>query len=321
MRRATNYLIVAIVAIAAGSFWKFLQTETSRKISPQDKSPATVRQSQDAHSDDEMIGEESSLNDSVPSATAEPADEHAELESMEERLMSGEVSQFTSEELFNYLKTVEMPDADLRRQRRRYLKNEVMNALGEDSAIASKFGETLVAVHQDKEQDLAVRDYALQHLRYVAASAQEVATVGKYRQVFVEALESEDIGIAGTSLIAMHRLAGNQKLFAGEEVLLAAENILREESPVASPAAYLTALQVATERNSDIAISVSARILREAGKHSNDLILAAINAAATVRPEKASEIALSEIAENPDLPAYVVRAAQGAIASIVNSVE
>jgi hypothetical protein len=121
------------------------------------------------------------------------------------------------------------------------LKNEVLNKLRNLQPAPPAFTELLISIHQDKHQDLVIRDYALQHLRfwYPNASTEEKEQIAG---VFWQALTETGNSIAGTALLSLHGLARTNPEFDQQRIAEAALHLARDQR--SGPLARISAVQV-----------------------------------------------------------------------------
>ncbi len=133
----------------------------------------------------------------------------------------------------------------------RVLKNDTLNALQRQNPPARELGRLLIDVYRDKEQDVVLRDYAVQHLFtwYEQVAAQEftppLIDAAQIQQILTKALDETSSSIAGTALLAFDRLAQSHPEFDRERVGAAALNLLR--NPASSELAQISAIQVCAE--------------------------------------------------------------------------
>ncbi len=139
------------------------------------------------------------------------------------------------------------PTEDLAGMRERFLKNRVMDVLIEQTDKSAEATEALVALYHDREQDPAVRDYAIQHLGafYTDAPREQRRQIAA---VLWEATSETDSSMAGTALLALNRIvAGGEASPAVPEV--GAERVAQVARDLAgndhcAEASRITALQV-----------------------------------------------------------------------------
>jgi hypothetical protein len=109
---------------------------------------------------------------------------------------------------------------------------------------------------EDSDQDEAVRDYSLQHLRswYPAAPIEHRNRIG---ETLLKGITEQENSMAGTSLLSLHSLEKeDDELVDGIDVTSEALRIL--ESGDASVRSQVTAMQVAAERASSQTLEIAA---------------------------------------------------------------
>lgn len=89
----------------------------------------------------------------------------------------------------------------------RVIKNDLLNALEEQSIAPSGLTRLMVEMYRNPAQDLIVRDYALQHLATWAeqGAKDEPGARDEIRRELTDAT-SESNSLAGTALLGLHRL-------------------------------------------------------------------------------------------------------------------
>ena len=84
-------------------------------------------------------------------------------------------------------------------------KNGRMDVLSSRRQPPAELAGILIAVSSDPEQDVVVRDYALQHMVSIYPSA--VTDRGRMREALFKALDEKQTSLPGTALLALNRLA------------------------------------------------------------------------------------------------------------------
>lgn len=84
-------------------------------------------------------------------------------------------------------------------------KNALMDTLCSRRQPPGELAGILIAVSSDPEQDIVVRDYALQHMVSIYPSA--VSDRGRIQESLFGALEEKQTSLPGTALLALNRLA------------------------------------------------------------------------------------------------------------------
>ena len=128
------------------------------------------------------------------------------------------------------------------------LKNEAMNVLRKQSPPPGRLADVLIGVFDDSNQDLVVRDYAIQHL--VAwcdwGAGADSADKSRSRETLLKA-SSEKSAIAGTALLGWHRLSAVDSAFGREWIEEFALKFARSNETMS--AVRIAALQICAERN------------------------------------------------------------------------
>ena len=107
------------------------------------------------------------------------------------------------------------------RQNENWLRNVMLDKLVEQQVLPSGLADALVAIYRDPEQDVVMRDYAIQHITpmYDRASTEEKATLS---QALWQATGETDSSIAGTALLTLNDLAQNNTEFEKDKIAEAA---------------------------------------------------------------------------------------------------
>jgi hypothetical protein len=126
----------------------------------------------------------------------------------------------------------------------RAVKNDVLNLLRNQSAAPGDLTDVMLALFGDRNQDDAVRDYALQHMG-VWHEHGPVEERERIMDVFASALDERDTSLAGTALIGLrHLVAGTAGETSGPNVAEAALAIVLDDN--ADDLSRVTALNLAT---------------------------------------------------------------------------
>ena len=148
------------------------------------------------------------------------------------------------------------PEARAARLHDRVVKNEILNLVRAEAEDAELITSTMIAMFEDPDQDEAVRDYALQHLRSWYRHA-PIAHRGRIGEALSLGLTEQESSIAGTSLLSLHSL-GTDDDQTVEGIDVTSEALRMIESGQASVRAQVTAMQVAVERASGETVEVAA---------------------------------------------------------------
>lgn len=148
------------------------------------------------------------------------------------------------------------------------LKNDLINMLRAQSTPPKGLGHTLLSIYRDGQHSPLMRDYAIQHLGAWYPLAQHKHII---RQTLWQACDQTGNSIAGTALLALHRLASKSYPVDREKLAQAALKVARSQG---SPLSRLTALRICGELQIREAGEVSRKLLHGSGDLS--LKLAAI---------------------------------------------
>jgi hypothetical protein len=147
------------------------------------------------------------------------------------------------EAIFAFLRDRHPEDDD---QAGQVVKNELMDALCLQSPLPEGWGELLVQIHQDRNQHVVLRDYALQHLVPLYERLDELPATPSQQpviqQVLWDALSEVDSSIAGTALLGLSQLSEQHREFETGKLARAALQLAGEET--SGELARITALQV-----------------------------------------------------------------------------
>jgi hypothetical protein len=104
------------------------------------------------------------------------------------------------------------------------LKNDILNALRDQKIPPAELTDVMLDIFYDKNQDIVVRSYVLQHMRpwYLDERQKDKAIV----QAFYDGLEETDTEIAGVALLALRYLSDkapefDKQVIAGKAVEIA----------------------------------------------------------------------------------------------------
>lgn len=84
-------------------------------------------------------------------------------------------------------------------------KNALMDVLSSRRQPPAELAGILIAVSGDPEQDVVIRDYALQHMVSIYSSA--VSDRSRMQEALFKALDEKQTSLPGTALLALNRLA------------------------------------------------------------------------------------------------------------------
>lgn len=125
------------------------------------------------------------------------------------------------------------------------LKNDIMNALRNQAATPEEYADIMIHFFKDKNMDTTTRMYILQHLR--PWYEEKEYDRDRIRQLFYDALEETDNGIAGTSLLALNSLSTDFNDFDTDLIATAAAKIA--ESTSSSTLSRISAIQICGQMN------------------------------------------------------------------------
>ena len=128
----------------------------------------------------------------------------------------------------------------------RAIKNDLMNVLRHQSVLPSELSNVLIGLYNDSSQDPVIRDYAIQHLGYWYSRLDGDVAREQIKEVLINAL-GENSSIAGTALLAVHRLSRDRNEFDSKKIEERALALVT--SPQTDKATRVTALQICAERN------------------------------------------------------------------------
>jgi hypothetical protein len=237
-------------------------------------------------SDGDPVTQESTEDDSEIPIKSDPASEHTETtnritigiapedpfhaqiltiaglsHSLGERLsaiqsLSHPLNESEIEALYRFL-LAPPPDRRAARLHDRAVKNEVLNLVRAEVEDPELLTSTMIAMFEDPDQDEAVRDYALQHLRswYPHAPIEHRSRIGETLSL---GLTERENSMAGTSLLSLHSLE-KQDGQTVEEIDVTSEALRILESGDASVRSQVTAMQVAAERASGQTIDIASK--------------------------------------------------------------
>lgn len=161
------------------------------------------------------------------------------------RGLGNDLSDAELEALYRFLLSPP-PDGERERVHDRVIKNDVMNRLRNQSEAPAGLTDVLTAMFDDLEQDGAVRDYALQHLRAWHSSA-PLEDRPLIISTLSRGLDEAQGSVPGTALLSLHYLNETGETDElGEIPSVAVEMAHREEVDDLS---RITAVQVAAERD------------------------------------------------------------------------
>jgi hypothetical protein len=141
------------------------------------------------------------------------------------------------------------------------LKNEVIHKLRQQLPPPADLLAVLRQFHRDPQQDIVIRDYALQHLvaEYQNNPAQVVSN--RISDILWADLTETNNSIAGTALLGLHRLCGLEQSIDSNQVNTAALELALNSS--VGELARITPLQVCAQRQLKGAIPAAKALANE----------------------------------------------------------
>ena len=108
--------------------------------------------------------------------------------------------------LADYLRTHSLAEA-LRRDGENWLRNDILDKLEGQHTLPIGLVDLLVGIYQDRQQDVVMRDYAVQHIPPVYKKLSDQERVVLHTMLW-QATDETDSTIAGTALLALLRISG-----------------------------------------------------------------------------------------------------------------
>ena len=168
-----------------------------------------------------------------------------------------------SEELrafYGYLLTPARNPDD--REQENWLRNEMLDKLVTQQKPPAGMADALVAIYQDKDQDVVMRDYAIQHMNpaYAQANTDEKESL---RQALWQATDETDGSIAGTALLALNDLSQNNTEFEKNKITEVALKLAGNEQ--CGELARITAVQICGRADATQAVPQVLELAQSAG--------------------------------------------------------
>jgi HEAT repeat protein len=228
--------------------------------------------------------------------------------STEPKETSKDLSRPEVEALFGFL-LEKHPEDDT--QRGHVLKSDLMDALCAQSNLQPDLTKVLAELYHDLDQNVVIRDYAVQHLALlderltegVSWSSSEIETQGQLiERLLWEASAESDSSIGGTALLALMRSLKTNDQLAQERLASTALRLANDRA--ISPLARISAIQVCGQIQVHAALP---HLCRTAEQDSNFTVrISAIGALGQIGNANTVEV-LKKIAreQNPRLDAAV----------------
>jgi hypothetical protein len=164
--------------------------------------------------------------------------------------------------LHDFLRTPETGEGKTR-SGEQVLKNDLLNALRQQSTPPVGLGKLLMEIAKDPDQHEVMRAYALQHLQasYAYLTDEDSPIRGteperaELRQTFWDALKDPSPTVIGTALLCLHRLSLDNSEFDPERISATALQAASDERGASG--VRTTALQVCAERKLAPALPVA----------------------------------------------------------------
>ena len=148
------------------------------------------------------------------------------------------------------------------REQENWLRNEMLDKLVGQPALPAGLPKVLVAIYQDPDQDVVMRDYAIQHMNpaYAQAGAEGRAAL---QQALWQAAQETDSSIAGTALLALNDLAQNNTGFDRDQIAQTALKLAGDDQ--CGELARITAIQICGQMGVTQAAALALQLAQQAG--------------------------------------------------------
>jgi len=254
-------LIAVAVVLVAGTVWIARQTrETTPKEDQRPGSHKEAQESQEAktassHSRDSRNSRPTPLSIQPIVTARSDATIRSRIEALRSlgTRLTAEERQSLNEFLLSTARVEGIASPQLH-----WLKNEIMTVLRNQETGSLEVIDALISNYRDRKQDPVIRDYSLQHLSLSYENASEKEEI---RQVLWEAV-AESSSLAGTALLALHRLAETHEEFDGKAIAQRSLTFTADER--CHVATRLTALQVCARMGEREALPVVAQLAESA---------------------------------------------------------
>ena len=150
-----------------------------------------------------------------------------------------DLNRIEREALYEYLRSAEVSPYT------HWVKNDIMNALRNQAEPPPELTDVLLELFYDRDQDIVVRVYALQHLRpwYRMQNQRDPRII----MAFFDALKEVDSEVAGAALLALRYLSKDLAGINTSEI--AQEAVKLMQNPDANILNRVSAMQVASMLN------------------------------------------------------------------------
>lgn len=162
---------------------------------------------------------------------------------------------------YTYLLTPAHSD-DENRSDENWLRNVMLDRLAGQPELPAGLPVVLISIYQDPEQDVVMRDYAIQHMNpaYDRASTDDKAALN---QALWQAAGETDSSIAGTALLALSDLAQSNAEFDRNQIAQTALKLAGDDS--CGELARITAVQLCGQMGVPQASALIQQLAQQAG--------------------------------------------------------
>jgi len=191
--------------------------------------------------------------------------------------------------LYSYLLTPAHSDNESRSDEN-WLRNVMLDRLTQQPNLPAGLAVVLISIYQDPQQDVVMRDYAIQHINpaYDRANTDDKAALNL---VLWQAAGETDSSIAGTALLALSDLARSNAEFDRDQIAQTALKLAGDDN--CGELARITAVQLCGQMGVQQASALIQQLARQTG--SIPLRISAIAALGNLG-DQGAETFLQEIA-------------------------
>jgi len=142
-----------------------------------------------------------------------------------------------------------------------WLRNELLDKFVQQEVLPAGLPDLLVAIYQDHDQDVVMRDYAVQHMApaYERADAENQA---KLQAAMWQATTETDTSIAGTALLALLDMSQSGSSLDRGRIAKTASNLAMDNQ--CGELSRITAVQVCGRMNVGQALPVIEQLAQQA---------------------------------------------------------
>jgi len=163
--------------------------------------------------------------------------------------------------LYSYLLTPAHSD-DESRSGEDWLRNVMLDRLTQQSKLPAGLPVVLVSIYKDMQQDVVMRDYAIQHINTVYDRANTDDKTALNRTLWQAAVET-DSSIAGTALLALNDLARSNPEFDRDQIAQTASKLAGDEN--CGELTRITAVQLCGQMGVQQASALIQQLAQQAG--------------------------------------------------------